>query len=196
MIERRRRYPALILLAAITIFAAISFWALEMTRRSGSDAKDHSQRTQPDYYVENFDYVKIGADGNAKIRMRGAKLIHHPQDDSSTVLQPLVVSYSDKHPPMTLRSDRLVVNGDHSQLHFHDNVKMEKPQARGNETLIVESEYLLALPNRDLVTTTKKATLTLGHSSLSGVGMVADNAHHLLSFNSEVHGSFMSPAKR
>jgi lipopolysaccharide export system protein LptC len=88
MNERRRRYPALILLAAITIFAAISFWALEMTRRSGSDTKDQTQRTQPDYYVENFDYVKIGADGNAKIRMRGAKLIHHPQDDSSTVLQP------------------------------------------------------------------------------------------------------------
>ncbi len=196
MIERRRRYPALLLLIAITAVAAISFWALEMTRRSGGDTKNHSQRTQPDYYVENFDYVKIGADGITKHRMSGTKLVHHPKDNSSTVLQPLVVSYSDKHPPMTLRSNRLIVNGDHSELHFHDNVKMEKPEARGNETLIVESEYLLALPNRDLVTTTKKATLTLGHSSLSGVGMVADNAHHLLTFQSEVHGSFTSPSKR
>jgi len=196
MNERRRRYPALILLAAITIFAAISFWALEMTRRSGGDAKDQTQRTQPDYYVENFDYVKIGADGNAKIRMRGAKLIHHPKDDSSTVLQPLVVSYSEQLQPMTLRSDRLIVNGDRSQLHFHDNVKMEKPQARGNDTLFVESQYLLALPNRDLVTTTQKATLTLGHSTLSGVGMIADNVHQTLSFQSAVQGSFTSTAKR
>jgi lipopolysaccharide export system protein LptC len=196
MNERRRRYPALILLAAITIFAAISFWALEMTRRSGSDTKDQTQRTQPDYYVENFDYVKIGTDGNTKIRMRGAKLIHHPKDDSSTVLQPLVVSYSEQRQPMTLRSDRLIVNGDRSQLHFHDNVKMEKPQARGNDTLFVESQYLLAMPNRDLVTTTQKATLTLGHSTLSGVGMIADNVHQTLSFQSAVQGSFTSTAKR
>ena len=196
MNERRRRYPALILLAAITIFAAISFWALEMTRRSGSDTKDQTQRTQPDYYVENFDYVKIGADGNAKIRMRGAKLIHHPKDDSSTVLQPLVVSYSEQRQPMTLRSDRLIVNGDRSQLHFHDNVKMEKPQARSNDTLFVESQYLLAMPNRDLVTTTQKATLTLGHSTLSGIGMIADNVHQTLSFQSAVQGSFTSTAKR
>lgn len=196
MNERRRRYPALILLAAITIFAAISFWALEMTRRSGSDTKDQTQRTQPDYYVENFDYVKIGADGNAKIRMRGAKLIHHPKDDSSTVLQPLVVSYSEQRQPMTLRSDRLIVNGDRSQLHFHDNVKMEKPQAHGNDTLFVESQYLLAMPNRDLVTTTQKATLTLGHSTLSGIGMIADNVHQTLSFQSAVQGSFTSTTKR
>ena len=196
MNERRRRYPALLFLAAITIIAAISFWALEMTRRSGNDAKDQTQRTQPDYFVENFDYVKIGADGNAKIRMRGAKLIHHPKDDSSTVLQPLVVSYSEQRQPMTLRSDRLIVNGDRSQLHFHENVKMEKPQARGNDTLFVESQYLLAMPNRDLVTTTQKATLTLGHSTLSGVGMIADNVHQTLSFQSAVQGSFTSTAKR
>lgn len=196
MSERRRRYPALLFLAAITIIAAISFWALEMTRRSSNDTKDQSQRTQPDYFVENFDYVKISADGNTKIRMRGAKLIHHPQDDSSTVLQPLVVSYSGQRQPMTLRSDRLIVNGDRSQLHFHDNVKMEKPEARGNDTLFVESQYLLALPNRDLVTTTQKATLTLGHSTLSGVGMIADNVHQTLSFQSEVQGSFTSTAKR
>jgi lipopolysaccharide export system protein LptC len=196
MSERRRRYPALLFLAAITVIAAISFWALEMTRRSGNDAKDQTQRTQPDYYVENFDYVKIGADSNPKIRMRGAKLIHHPQNDSSTVLQPLVVSYSEQRPPMTLRSDRLIVNGDRSQLHFYDNVRMEKPQARGNDTLIVESQHLLAMPNRDLVTTTQKATLTLGHSTLSGVGMIADNAHQTLSFQSEVQGSFTSTAKR
>lgn len=196
MKERRRRYPALLLLIVITTIAAISFWALEMTRRSGSDTKDQAQRTQPDYYVENFDYIKIGADGNANIRIRGAKLIHHPKDDSSTVLKPLVVSYSDLHPPMTLRSDRLIVNSDRSQLHFHDNVKMEKPEIRGNETLIVESDYLLAMPNRDLVTTTQKATLTLGHSTLSGVGMIADNARQILSFQSQVQGSFTSTSKR
>lgn len=196
MKERRRRYPALLLLIAITATAAISFWALEMTRRSGNNVKDQTQRSQPDYYVENFDYVKIGADGNTTISMRGAKLTHHPQNDSSTVLQPLVVSYSKQHTPMTLRSDRLIVNGDRSQLHFHDNVRMEKPEARGSDTLIVESQYLLAMPDRDLVTTTQKATLTLGHSTLSGIGMIADNAHRTLRFQSEVQGSFTAPAQR
>jgi lipopolysaccharide export system protein LptC len=73
---------------------------------------------------------------------------------------------------------------------------MEKPEARGNDTLFVESQYLLALPNRDLVTTTKKATLTLGYSTLSGVGMIADNVHQTLSFKSEVQGSFTSTGNR
>jgi lipopolysaccharide export system protein LptC len=196
MKERRRRYPALLLLIAITTIAAISFWALEMTRRSGSDVKDSTQRSQPDYYVENFDYIKIGKDGNATLRMRGTKLLHHPKNDSSTILQPVVLSYSNQHPPVSLRSERLIVNGDRSQLHFHDKVRMEKPEARGNEALIVESDYLLAMPNRDLVSTTQRATLTLGHSKLTGIGMIADNAHHLLTFHSEVQGSFTSPSQR
>ena len=50
--ELRRRYPALLLLAAGSLMAALSFWVLELTRRSGDDTHQPSVRTEPDYFID------------------------------------------------------------------------------------------------------------------------------------------------
>ena len=112
----RRRYPALLMLAAGALLAALSFWALEMTRRSATVTQTDNARSEPDYFVENFSFVKISASGNAEYTISGKKLMHHPADDSSTIILPIVKSFSKERPPMALRAERALINGDHMQL--------------------------------------------------------------------------------
>jgi lipopolysaccharide export system protein LptC len=110
--DLRRRYPALLLLATGSLLAALSFWALEITRRSTDDTREPSVRTEPDYFIENFTYTRMSVSGKAQYVISGKKLIHYPVDDSSTVEQPSVRSYSSLRDTMTLRSRTAKITAD------------------------------------------------------------------------------------
>jgi lipopolysaccharide export system protein LptC len=191
--ERSRRYPALLLLAAGTLLAALSFWALEITRRSGDDTRKPSVRTEPDYFIDDFTYTRLSVSGKAQYVISGKKLIHYPVDDSSIVVQPSVRSYSSSREPMTLQAQKAKITGDQKELHFYENVVLERPQTRNADALRVESDYMLALPDQDIVKTDRKVVMTIGSSRMEGKGMVADNGQRQLNLQSQVSGHYESP---
>jgi len=190
--ELRRRYPALLLLAAASLLAALSFWALEITRRSAGDTREPTVRTEPDYFIEDFTYTRMSVSGKAQYVISGKKLIHYPKDDSSTVEQPSMRSYSSLHDPMTLRSRSAKITADQKELHFYDDVILERPQTRGTESLRIDSDYMLALPKQDIVKTDRKVLIRLGTSRMEGTGMIADNGKHQLNLQSTVSGHYES----
>lgn len=194
--EIRRRLPALLLLAAGTLLAAGSFWLLEVTRRIDTSDAQQQKRTEPDYFAEEFRYTKVAPNGQAEYVVEGKKLVHTPADDISHVEQPVVYSYSKDRPPMTLRSNTARINGDHSEVHLHGKVHLDRPQARGNETMTVDSDYMLVLTNKDIVKTDRPVHITLGRSTLDGVGMVADNRQQQVSLLSRVNGTYVQPNNR
>ncbi len=194
--EIRRRLPALLLLATGTLLAAGSFWLLEVTRRSDTSDAQRQERTEPDYFAEEFRYTKVAPNGQAEYVVEGKKLVHTPADDISHVEQPVVYSYSKDRPPMTLRSNTARINGDHSEVHLHGKVHLDRPQARGNETMTVDSDYMLVLTNKDIVKTDRPVHITLGRSTLDGVGMVADNRQQQVSLLSRVNGTYVQPNNR
>jgi len=189
----RRRYPALLLLAFGSLLAAISFWALEVTQRGGDDVRPQTARTEPDYFIEDFSYTRLAPNGKAQYLITGKKLVHYPTDDSSVIEHPTVRSFSAKSSPMTLRAQRAKITQQQRELHLYDDVRLERPQARGADSLVVESDYMLALPDQDLVRTDRPVVIRVGESRLSGTGMVADNTKHQLTLQSKVTGFYESP---
>ena len=53
-----RRVPALVLLGTVTLLAAGSFWLVQLSQQSAVKTTAQSERTEPDYFVENFTYSK------------------------------------------------------------------------------------------------------------------------------------------
>ncbi len=53
----------------------------------------------------------------------------------------------------------------------------------------MESDYLLVLPNEDVMRTDKPVRMTLGESQLNGTGMVANNATGQVQLASRVQAS-------
>ncbi len=194
--EISRRLPALLLLITGTLLAAGSFWLLEVARRGDNTGAQQQQRTEPDYYAEDFRYTKVAPNGQAEYVVEGKKLVHTPVDDINHVDQPVVYSYSKDRPPMTLRSNTARINGDHTQVHLHGKVHLERPQARGSETMTVDSDYMLVLTNKDIVKTDRPVHITLGKSTLDGVGMVADSRAQQVSLLSRVNGTYRQPDNR
>ncbi len=188
-----RRVPALLTLGLVLLLAAGSLWMLKAAQRGESNAPATGQRTEPDYVIEGFRYVKVARDGSAEYVIEGDRLAHDPISDDSLISRPRLNSYSRGRAPMALSADKARINGDHSEFHLIDNVRLERPQTRGNEALTVESEYMLVLPDQDIVKTDRAVHAQLGSSTLEGVGMEADNKKRQLTLQSRVKATYLKP---
>ncbi len=189
----QRRIPALLTLLGVTLLAAASYWALEVAQRPDGQAPMRAARTEPDYIIDQFSYVSVARNGKADYVIEGERLVHDPVTDNSTIEQPRLRSYARGREPLTLRARTALVNGDHSEIRLRDEVHLERPQARGNQPLTVESEYMLVLPNQDIVKTDRAVSARIGDDVLNGVGMVADNRQQLLTLDSRVSATFNPP---
>lgn len=190
-----RSLRMLALLLPLMVLALGSFWLVEVMQRAMDDASSRAERSEPDFYVEEFTYVRMAANGQPRYRLSGTRLTHNPQDGSYDVLSPLVTVLSNPALPVTLRSARAHINGDGSEVHLYDHAKMTRAGNAKTAALRLESEYLLMLPNDDVVRTDTFAKLSHGTSILTGTGMIADNANRVLRVLNNVHGTYQPPAR-
>jgi lipopolysaccharide export system protein LptC len=172
-----------------------SFWLLEVMRRSASDFIPNQERSEPDFYVEKFSYVKLGKTGKVQYHFSGAKLTHNPKDDSYDITLPVINNLGEETMPMTMRSERAHVNSDNSRIQLFNNVQIDRPASATTQHLHATSEYLLVLPDDEVMKTDEPVEITVGASTLSGVGMFADNATREFRLTSNVHGTYQVPQR-
>lgn len=170
------RFRLSFIVALAAAVALGSFWLNQVMDRSMTDTLQGAPRSAPDYYVEKFNMVKFTAAGHVKYRVSGSRLQHLPLDDSYEIEQPVLHSLSDVHAPMTIHADRARVEEGNSKIHMRGNVQADRPHSPGAEALHIASDYMLILPDDDIMQSDKKVDMTLGRSSMSGIGMIANNA--------------------
>lgn len=188
--NRLRLVVMLALGAAITLG---SFWVLEVMRRGISDETPASPRTEPDFYVEKFNFMRISQAGEANYSISGRRLIHDPVNDSYVIELPVVNSLSPTRPPMATRAKRAVIEHDYSKVHLYDDVQVDRQATPTSQHFRLKSEYLLILPDEDVMTSDKTVDMTLGTSTLTGAGMYANNATRVLRLSSNVHATYQPP---
>ena len=188
-----RRWPALLTLAAMLLLAGGSFWILQTMQESGDDGPKRRAGHEPDYVIDGFRYVAASKDGKIRLKVEGDTLIHFPDSEESVVRQPRLTSYAPGREPLTLRSESARINRDHSVVQLQDKVVLKRPQMRGDEELTVNSDYMLVLPDKDIVKTDRPVRARLGEATLNGTGMVADNARRTLALNSRVSATYVQP---
>lgn len=173
-----------------------SFWLLEVLRKSGiTDAPD-APRTAPDYYVKNFTFVKMAKSRAARYNISGEVLTHLPLDDSYEITKPVIYNLSSNRPPMVMRSERALVNSDNSEVKMIDKVDVDRPASGTTQRFHLKSNYLLLLPDDDVMKTDQPVEMVMGTTLLNGTGMVANNATRQLDLAHRVHGVFAPAVAR
>lgn len=195
MIDSRsaNRFRLAVVLAIGAAITLGSFWVLEVMRKGIIDSMPDVARTEPDIYVEKFNFVRISPSGGAQYSMSGKRLIHHPKDNSFEIELPVVNSLSAQRPPMTTRAQRARVEEDYSKVHMYKDVEVDRPATPGSQHFNLKSEYLLLLPDDDVMKSDKPVDMTLGTSKLKGTGMFANNATRELRLSSNVSALYYPP---
>lgn len=193
MRDNRRHLRSAVMVVLLAVLALGSFWLFELVRRDDSDQGAKVQRTEPDFYLENFSYVKISrTTGRTSYHFSGAKLVHNPQDDSYDITAPVVTNRAEGKPTTVLRGDRGTANSDYSEVNLYDNVRMDRAASADSQEMRLRSSHLLILPDEDVVQTDVPVEITVGTSVLNGKGMWANNATRELRLASSVHGTYQA----
>lgn len=188
----RFRLPVLIALAAS--LALGSFWLLEVIRKGGDESTPSSVRSAPDYYIEKFDFIRMSEAGQPRYQISGIKLVHYPLDNSSEIEQPMINRLEKDRPPMNIRADRARLEDDNSKLHMIGHVNVDRPATPMAKYFHLESDYLLALPDEDIVKTDRPVHIVLGDTVLNGTGMYSNNATREFRLSHNVRGVYPASA--
>jgi lipopolysaccharide export system protein LptC len=190
------RFGMIVLLLLATVAVLTSFWVLEVMRRSGEDILPQRKRVEPDYYVENFAFLRQSATPGTRYEVAGKRLEHDPVDGTHHVTDPVMDSYSATRAPTRSIARRAIISADNSLVSLYEDVHVDRPGTADSEPFHLRSEFLQVLTNQDIVRTNKPVEITLGKSVLNGSGMVANNATRQLELTQPVRARFAAQPKR
>jgi lipopolysaccharide export system protein LptC len=166
----------LLLLMLFAVFCAFgSFWLVQVMQ--GEDSTPGAGAgNEPDYIIDNFSWVRMSESGKPRYVISGERLTHRPADNTALVEKPVVQNLTAEHPPMTMTAERALVSQNQNQIDLTGNVDIQRPAGKDSQALRIRTQALTVLPDEDIVKTDKPIDMTLGASSVNGVGMLANNA--------------------
>jgi len=179
-----------LLVLLVGLLSLASYWVLEIVNNSnGSGAQE--VRTRPDYWVENFNFVKMLPSGQNDYRIVGSKLVHYPNDDHADVTLPVMSNLDPARLPMTSRSERGVIkniaNQSENEVHLYEKVVVNRPKTDQSNHLQLNTEYLLAYPDKHTMETDLPVKIISGDTVTTGVGMKANNETQQMEILADVH---------
>ncbi|MNJ99649.1 Lipopolysaccharide export system protein LptC [compost metagenome] len=187
----------LIVLIALSAGLAFgSFWLVEVMRRQTDDTLPTKQRSEPDFYAEKFNFVRMGKDGTARYNLTGTEMKHYPLDNSYQIQKPVMYSFSKERQPMVSRSERALVEKNNTEVHMYENVVIDRPPAAGSQHFQLKTSYLLILPDDEIMKTPKHVDIKVGTSTLNGSGMFANNATGEFTLSSNVNALYQAAHPR
>jgi lipopolysaccharide export system protein LptC len=181
------RLRLLALLAMALTMALGSFWLRDVMLRGIDNSNDRGQRVAPDYFVENFNFVRASKTGQARYAISGIKLTHYPKDDSYQIDLPVIKSLSIDRPSIVAHAQRAIANSDASKVDMVDDVHIDRPQSPMAPPFHLKSEYVQILPDDEVMQTDKPVDIVQGNAEISGSGMYANNATLAFSLAHNVH---------
>lgn len=186
---RRDRVSTLFPLLLILALAAASLW-LERAVQAPERDRSGKSRHDPDFIAEDFGIVKMSAAGKPEYLLAARRMLHYPDDDTTSIVAPRLEQRHANSAPIVIRADRGLVSEDGDDASFYGNVVVVRQAVKGQDELRVQTEYLQVLPERDLARTDRAVTITQGRSRLSGTGMELNNKTRQLTLRSQVRGTF------
>lgn len=177
-------------------FAAGSFWLLQVMQREDGELGVSPSRDEPDYIVEKFSFVRMAPDGQPHYLFYGDKLTHMPLNDASDVDKPVLKTIVPGQPIMTVTSQHARIFHGENKVELTGDVDVHRPQSASARYLRLDTEALTVFPDEDRMESDQKVSMVLGTSTLTGVGMQANNATRQIDFRSKGHIVFPPKAAR
>lgn len=184
LLSNTRLFPLLLMLS----LALLTFW-LERTARM-DQTHPSLRRHDPDYLVHNFRIVGYGPTGTPESMLSALRMVHYPDDDSTSLDVPRVLQTKAGEAPMTLTADRGALSQDGEDTFLYDNVLLVRSAIPLLPELRMETSFLHAVRSRSLFRTDRDIAIREDGRYLTGRGLEYNNESRVLQLRARVHGRF------
>ncbi len=188
--ERLTNFFPLLLMVAL---AALTYW-LDRVVQSPVVAPNALLRHDPDYIVDKLLATRMDVNGRIKNTLHAVKLVHYPDDDTTELASPRFISYA-KSAPVTITSKKGLVSSNGENVTFQDAVRVVRAPYGEKSELVMNTEYLLVLPDDNIAKTDHAVTITDANMVVNAVGMEMNSETRIMLLNARVKGVYYD-AKR
>ena len=109
----------------LALLTGLTFWL--QSRVTTNDAKhDGKLRHDPDAIAENFVALRFDQTGQLKYRLSAPYLAHFPDDDTSEITSPTLISYRPKTPSVTVTADHAKLTSGGEIAYLRDNARLSR----------------------------------------------------------------------
>jgi lipopolysaccharide export system protein LptC len=179
----------------LALLAALTFW-LQKAINSGDAHNDGKLRHDPDAIAENFVVRRFDETGHVKYRLIAPYLVHYPDDDSSELKSPKLISYRPDAPPVEVVAKNAKVSSKGETIFLWDDVVLTRAASEERPEMVARMPDLTARPDEGFAFTQSPLEITQGQSWIKGVGAHLDNNTSTLILKSQVTGLYISPKAR
>ena len=176
----------------LALLAGLTFW-LQSTIDAGNGKHDGKLRHDPDAMAENFVVRRFDESGQVKYRLTAPYLEHYPDDDSSELKSPTLISYRPEAPSITVKGDHAKVTSKGETVYLWDNVSVTRAGTTDRLELVARMPDLTAQPDAGFAFTNSPVEITQGQSWMTGVGARIDNNNATFELQSQVKGQYIRP---
>jgi lipopolysaccharide export system protein LptC len=184
LLSHTRLFPLLLMLS----LALLTFWLERAARLDQSHPS--MRRHDPDYLVHNFKIIGYGPAGAPESMLSARKMVHYPDDDSTTLDAPRVVQTKAGEAPMTLTADRGALSQDGEDTFLYDNVLLVRSAIPQLPEMRIETSFLHVVRGRSLFRTDREIAIREDGRFLTGRGLEYDNESRVLQLRAKVRGRF------
>lgn len=182
------------LIAGITL-ALASYWLMEVARKNIRDDTSTNKKTEPDFYIDGIRLLRLTPSGNIQYKVAGKQLTHIPANDSYEIDHPLITSLQANQAPTITTALKARITDNNSKIHLFENVSLNRAPLGRSAYLHFESNYLLILPNEDILQTNLPMTLTMGNLKLTGNNMLLNNFSRQVTISGKTQSHFNPAVK-
>jgi lipopolysaccharide export system protein LptC len=173
-----------------------TYWLVRSTPTYSPQPGEQQLKHEHDYLMKSFSLKSFENDGRLKNELLGEEAKHFPDTDTLEIEQIRIKNYSATGRISTASANRAVVNGDATEVQLIGDAlvlregaieKSGKPSPR----LSIQSEYLHANLETEVVKSHKPVQLSRGNSRFTANSLEFDNFDQVLNLQGRVRGTLL-----
>lgn len=178
--------PLLLLL----LLLAATYW-LDQQIQPLPVVPDSSKRHDPDFIVSKFVATTHNEQGKPRYVMSAKKMLHYPDNDSTYLEFPELISFDSDYPPIHTYANSGVVSGKGEKIFLHDDVKIVRSADIMQSEITFTTTYLQVIPDTGWAETDQPVTMIDGRNVVHAVGMTFDNKSRMVKLLARVNGEYV-----
>jgi lipopolysaccharide export system protein LptC len=147
---------------------------------------DSSKRHDPDAIIENFTATKLNERGAPNFIMAATKMLHYPDDDSTSLEVPHITMLSAGQPSIYAIAKHGNISSKGDVVLLHGDVEVLREASTQQSGLTLQTDYLNIMPDQNLANTDRTVTIVDAHNIVRATGMEMNNTTRTLKLLSQV----------
>jgi len=177
-----------LLTALLFMLATASSWWLYQKVQPTEPARPIKAKHEPDYFFEDFVVTSMNSQGQPKHRLKGDRMVHYPDDNTTEIEQPELDLYKNAKPVWRINAEHGLISAEGDQVLMGGEVRIKRHGSRQQDVVYVRTRDVLIRPDEKYAETDQLVVITSGNTKVKAVGMRAYIEEGRIELLSKVEG--------